>query len=121
MANVEIQHVRIALKPEHQWRRRGNRRCICYGRLGGASPIRDAEFAVGGFLDATDGDEFVSPLRGGGIDRSPVWNSGDMHSLGGGAGLPESRGSRTDHRCKQNYNGERLFHCCEFETAANVS
>jgi hypothetical protein len=88
MANMEIQHVLIALKPQHQGRPRGNRRCVSYRSLLGASPVRDAEFTVAGLPNATDGEEVASPVRRGRVERSPVWNSRDMHSLRGSAGLP---------------------------------
>jgi hypothetical protein len=88
MANMEIQHVLITLKPQNQWWPRGNRWCVRYRRLFGTSPVRDTEFTVAGLRNTTNGEEFGFPVRRGRVDRSSVRDSGDMHSLGGSTGLP---------------------------------
>src|SRR5262249_32072944 len=54
MAKLKIQHVLIALKPEHQRIPRGKRRRASNSWPLATSPVRNDEFAVRGFCHTAD-------------------------------------------------------------------
>ena len=88
MPNLEIQHVFIALEPQHQRLRRLERRRARSIGSSGASPVRDLKSGVRSFGDASDRSEIASSIRRLGVDGRPVRNAGDPDPLGRRASLP---------------------------------
>ncbi len=100
----------ITLKPEHQWRPRGERRRSRYGRPLAAAPVGDAEFAVRGFRNATDRNEAIAAIRRLRINRGSIRDPGNVHPLGGCSGLPERTRGKTKNHGNRTQDGERPVH-----------
>src|SRR5262245_56059877 len=107
MPNLEIQHVSIALEPQHQRLRRLERRRARSIGSSRASPIRDLKSGVRSFGDASDRREIASSIRLFGVDGCPVRNAGDLYSLGWRTSLPKSTGCKTENDAKRDVN---VFH-----------
>ena len=110
MPNLEIQHVVIALKPQHQRLRRLERRRARSIGSAGASPVRDLKSAVGSFGDASDRNKIASSIRRLGVDGCPVRNAGDPYPLGRRTSLPKSTGCKTENDAKRTDGAERALH-----------
>ena len=110
VADLEIQHLLISLKAEHQRRPRGKWRRSRYRWPLATSPVRNEKFPVRGFRHTTDRNEVIPAIRRLGVDRGSIRDTRNVNPLGGRPGLPQRTGGKTNNHAKRAHDGECPIH-----------